>query len=378
MTAGPVVLAAGGTGGHLFPAEALARVLMARGRRVALFTDDRGGGYADRFAGAEVVRVRSGTPSGRGAFGRLVLLGEIAAGIIGARTALKRMSPAAVVGFGGYPALPTMIAATRLHLATVIHEQNAVLGRVNRLLVRRVSRIALSMPQTRAVSPADAARAVVVGNPVRPAILGVRDMPYQAPAAGETVRLLVTGGSQGARIFSDVVPAAIARLPQDIRARLSIVQQARAEDLAAVQAAYADLDIAARVETFIRDMPEQLAAAHLCITRAGASTVAELAAAGRPSILVPYLHAMDDHQTANAEALSGQGAALLRPQQAFTAEALATEIEGLITAPGRLAGMAEAAKRLGRVDAADRLADLVEAIAGRNGGSAPSDLRRAA
>lgn len=378
MSAGPVVLAAGGTGGHLFPAEALARTLMARGRRVALFTDDRGGGYADRFAGAEVVRVRSGTPSGRGALGRLVLLGEIAAGIIGARAALKRIAPAAVVGFGGYPALPTMIAATRLHLATVIHEQNAVLGRVNRLLVRRVSRIALSLPETRAVTPADAARAVVVGNPVRPAILAVRDIPYQAPAAGQPIRLLVTGGSQGARIFSDVVPEAIARLPRDIRERLSIVQQARAEDLAAVQALYADLGIAARVETFIRDMPEQLAVAHLCITRAGASTVAELAAAGRPSILVPYLHAMDDHQTANAEALSGQGAALLRPQQAFTAEALATEIENLITAPARLAGMAEAAKRLGRIDAADRLADLVEAIAGRNGGRAPSDLRRAA
>jgi len=378
MSAGPVVLAAGGTGGHLFPAEALARVLIARGHRVLLFTDERGGGYADRFPGAEVVRVRSGTPSGRGPIGRLFLLGEIAAGVFGARAALKRAAPAAVVGFGGYPALPTMLAATQLGLPTVIHEQNAVLGRVNRLVSRRVRRIALSLPDTRAMSPADAARAELAGNPVRAGILAARDIPYAPPSPGGPVRLLVTGGSQGARIFSEVVPEAIALLPGSVRGRLSIVQQARPEDLAAVQARYIDLGVSARVEPFLRDMAEQIASAHLCVMRSGASTVAELAAAGRPAILVPYQHAMDDHQTANAEALSGQGAALLRPQATLDAEGLATEIECLLAAPARLAAMAQAARNLGRPDAAERLADMVEGLIGRNGHGGAGEMRRAA
>lgn len=378
MSARTVVLAAGGTGGHLFPAEALARALQARGHAVALFTDPRGGNYSDRFPGAEIVRVRSGTPSGRGMIGRVALLGEIAAGVFGARAALRRLRPAAVVGFGGYPALPSMIAARRAGLPTVIHEQNAVLGRVNRLLARRVTRVALSLPETRAITPADAGRAEVVGNPVRPAILAVREQPYPVPAGERPFNLLVTGGSQGARIFSEIVPQAVARLSEGLRARLSIVQQARAEDLAGVQAAYAGLGVTARVEGFIRDMPEQLAAAHLCIMRSGASSVAELAVAGRPAILVPYPHAMDDHQTANAQALSGQGAAILRPQTGLDAAALADDIETLAAAPARLSAMAEAARRLGRPDAAERLADLVEKLIGSNGGTVSGDLRRAA
>ncbi len=378
MSARTVVLAAGGTGGHLFPAEALARALQARGHAVALFTDPRGGNYADRFPGAEIVRVRSGTPSGRGMIGRVALLGEIAAGVFGARAALRRLRPAAVVGFGGYPALPSMIAARRAGLPTVIHEQNAVLGRVNRLLARRVTRVALSLPETRAITPADAGRAEVVGNPVRPAILAVREQPYPVPAGERPFNLLVTGGSQGARIFSEIVPQAVARLSEGLRARLSIVQQARAEDLADVQAAYAGLGVTARVEGFIRDMPEQLAAAHLCIMRSGASSVAELAVAGRPAILVPYPSAMDDHQTANAQALSGQGAAILRPQTGLDAAALADDIETLAAAPARLSAMAEAARRLGRPDAAERLADLVEKLIGSNGGTVSGDLRRAA
>lgn len=372
--AGPIVIAAGGTGGHLFPAEATARALMLRGRQVALFTDTRGGAYADRFAGAEVVQVRSGTPSGRGPLGRIAVLGEIAAGVIGARGHLKRLRPAVVAGFGGYPSLPTMLAATRLGLPTLIHEQNAVLGRVNRLIAGRASRIALSLQPTRGV--AQNSLVDLVGNPVRPAILPVRDRGYLPPSSDGRLRLLVTGGSQGARVFGELVPAAVALLPEDLRARLDIVQQCRAEDLEAARAAYAALGLAPHLAPFIDDMPEQLAAAHLCLMRSGASTVAELAVAGRPAILVPYPHATDDHQTANAEALAGIGAAEIAPQSSLTPQRLGELLARLFRDPDRLARMAAAARSAGRPDAAEQLADLIEAMAGRNGDLGV--LRRAA
>jgi UDP-N-acetylglucosamine--N-acetylmuramyl-(pentapeptide) pyrophosphoryl-undecaprenol N-acetylglucosamine transferase len=372
--AGPIVIAAGGTGGHLFPAEATARALMQRGRKVALFTDTRGGAYADRFAGAEVVQVRSGTPSGRSPLGRIVVLGEIAAGVIGARGHLKRLRPAAVAGFGGYPSLPTMLAAVRFGVPTLIHEQNAVLGRVNRLVAGRVSRIALSLQPTRGVS--ESMLVDLVGNPVRPAILTARDRPYPVPSGEARLRLLVTGGSQGARVFGELVPAAVALLDADLRARLDIVQQCRAEDLDAAKAAYAAIGLAPRLVPFIDDMPAQLASAHLCLMRSGASTVAELAVAGRPAILVPYPHATDDHQTANAEALSRLGAAELAQQSTLTPRRLADFLTRLFGDPDRLARMAAAARGAGRPDAAERLADLIELMAGRNGDA--GDFRRAA
>lgn len=374
MMAGPIVIAAGGTGGHLFPAEATARALMRRGRKVVLFTDTRGETYADRFAGAEVVQVRSGTPAGRGALGRIVVLGEIAAGILGARGHLKRLRPAMVAGFGGYPSLPTMLAAVQLGLPSLIHEQNAVLGRANRLVAGRVSRIALSLQPTRGV--AENSLVDLVGNPVRPAILPVRDRPFVPPADDSRLRLLVTGGSQGARVFGELVPAAVALLPEDLRSRLEIVQQCRAEDLDAAKAAYAAIGLAPRLAPFIDDMPEQLAAAHLCLMRSGASTVAELAVAGRPAILVPYPHATDDHQTANAEALASVGAAEIAQQASLTPPHLARLLARLLGDPAGLARMAAAARGTGRPDAAERLADLIEAMAGRNGDA--GDLRRAA
>jgi UDP-N-acetylglucosamine--N-acetylmuramyl-(pentapeptide) pyrophosphoryl-undecaprenol N-acetylglucosamine transferase len=371
---GPIVIAAGGTGGHLFPAEATARVLAGRGRRIALFTDTRGGNYADRFAGGEIVQIRSGTPSGRGALGRIVVLGEIAAGVFGARAQLKRLRPSAVIGFGGYPSLPTMLAAVQLALPTAIHEQNAVLGRVNRLVAGRVRRVVLSFDPTRGAGTGG--RAVLVGNPVRAAILEVRETAYQAPERGGRLRLLVTGGSQGARVFGDLLPAAVERLPADLRARLDIVQQCRAEDIDAVRSRYAAAGLAPRLAPFIDDMPAQLAAAHLCVMRSGASTVAELAAAGRPAILVPYPHATDDHQTANAEALAAVGAAELMPQAKMTPDSLAAALSRLLPDGPRLRGMAEAARLAGRPDAAERLADMVEDLAGRNGSH--DDARRAA
>ncbi len=372
--AGPIVIAAGGTGGHLFPAEATGRVLMQRGRKVVLFTDTRGGAYADRFAGAEVVQVRSGTPSGRGPLGRIVVFGEIAAGAIGARGHLKRLGTAVVAGFGGYPALPTMLAAVQLGLPSLIHEQNAVLGRVNRLVAGRVSRIALSLQPTRGV--AESSLVDLVGNPVRPAIVPVRDRPFMRPQGEGPLRLLVTGGSQGARVFGELVPAAIALLDSALRARLEIVQQCRAEDLEAARAAYAAIGLAPRLAPFIDDMPEQLGLAHLCLMRSGASTVAELAVAGRPAILVPYPHATDDHQTANAEALARIGAAEIAQQVTLTPQSLAALLTRLLGDPDRLARMAAAARGAGRPDAAERLADLIEAMAGRNGDA--GDLRRAA
>ena len=361
----PVVLAAGGTGGHLFPAEALAAELQRRGRAVALVTDARAAGYETRFPGVAVHVVPSGTPSARGVVGKLRAGFDIAIGVMAARRTLRQIAPSVVVGFGGYPSFPTMLAAAQMRLPTVIHEQNAPLGRVNRVLAGRVGAIAASFPDTIGVREIDQAKVTVTGNPVRDAIRAVRDVAYAAPGRERPLNLLILGGSQGATILSDVVPAALAALPTDLRMRLRVVQQCRPEDLARVNAVYAEAGIAAETAAFISDVPARLAACHLAITRAGASTVAELTVAGRPSILVPYLHAMDDHQTANAKALVAAGAAYLTPQLGFTPATLQAALQILLDNDIALARMAASARALGRPDAAVALADLVLS---RNGG----------
>jgi len=361
----PVVLAAGGTGGHLFPAEALAAELLRRGRAVALVTDARAAGYETRFPGVDVHVVPAGTPSARGVVGKLRAGMDIAIGVLAARRVLRRIAPSVVVGFGGYPSLPTMLAATQLNMPTVIHEQNAPLGRVNRLLAGRVGAIAASFPETVGVKDADRAKVSLTGNPVRDAIRGLRDVAYAPPTASGPINLLILGGSQGATVLSDVVPAALAALPQELRERLYVVQQCRVEDLSRVGTAYAASGIVADIAAFISDVPARLAAAHLAITRAGASTVAELTVAGRPSILVPYLHAIDDHQTVNARALVAAGAAYMMPQPGFTPATLQAALQILLDDGAALSRMANAAHTLGRPDAAVALADLVLS---RNGG----------
>jgi UDP-N-acetylglucosamine--N-acetylmuramyl-(pentapeptide) pyrophosphoryl-undecaprenol N-acetylglucosamine transferase len=366
MSARTIALAAGGTGGHMFPAEALARELVARGFAVALVTDRRGQAFGDRVPGVAVHRVRAGR-LGAGLMGKVAALAEIALGTFEAGRVLRALRPVAAVGFGGYPSVPTMLAATRQGIATLIHEQNAILGRANRLLAPRVGTIATSFAATGAMRVGAHARVVETGNPVRPAIAAERGAAYAAPQGEGPIRILVLGGSQGARILSAVVPAALARVRPALRARLHVMQQARSEDLAEVKRALAAAEIAAETAPFFEDVPARLARAQLVISRAGASTVAELAAVGRPAILVPYRYAADDHQTANARAIAGAGAAWVMAEHEFTPELLAARLELLLDDPAALAQAAASAHRLGRPDAAALLADLVVAAAGGNG-----------
>jgi UDP-N-acetylglucosamine--N-acetylmuramyl-(pentapeptide) pyrophosphoryl-undecaprenol N-acetylglucosamine transferase len=365
MSARPIVLAAGGTGGHMFPAEALARELIGRGYGVALVTDRRGQAFGDRVPETALHRIRAGRIDG-GIVGKVAAIAEIALGTFEAGRLLRALAPAAAVGFGGYPSVPTMLAATRQRLPTLLHEQNAILGRANRLLAPRVGTIATSFPAVGALRAGQRARIVETGNPVRPAVAARRGTPYAAPGEGSIV-VLVTGGSQGARVLSTVVPAALALLDPGLRSRLVVMQQVRPEDLAAVRQAHQENGIAAETETFFEDVPARLARAHLVIARAGASTVAELATIGRPAILVPYRFAADDHQSANAAALERAGAAWVMSEAAFTPAALAARIGALLAAPATLAAAAAAALRLGRPDAARDLADLVVAAAGGDG-----------
>ncbi|MFO1081185.1 MAG: undecaprenyldiphospho-muramoylpentapeptide beta-N-acetylglucosaminyltransferase [Reyranellaceae bacterium] len=361
-TLGPVVLATGGTGGHVFPAEALAGELEARGVPFALITDARGRQWQGALARRPIHYIRSASPSG-GLGKKLAGLGLLGLGLFDAWRALGRLAPSAVVGFGGYASVPTMVAARLRRLPALLHEQNAVLGKANRLVLGGVGRIATSFPRTRHVADGDP-RLRLVGNPVRDTVRALRGLAYRPPEPGRVVDLLVFGGSQGAASFSQVVPDAVARLPEALRARLRLVQQCRPEDLAAVRERYQRLGAVAELAPFFVDLPQRLAAAHLVIGRAGASTVAELAAVGRPSILVPYPHATDDHQTANARAFEAAGACLVLPHADFTAEALASRLAELLAAPRRLADLAAAASAAGRPDAAARLADVVGELTG--------------
>jgi UDP-N-acetylglucosamine--N-acetylmuramyl-(pentapeptide) pyrophosphoryl-undecaprenol N-acetylglucosamine transferase len=363
LAATPLLLiAAGGTGGHMFPAQALAEEMLARGWRVQLSTDARGAGYAGGFP-AEVERhvVRAGTFA-RAGLTKLAAPFQIAAGVASAVAGMRRERPACVAGFGGYPALPAMAAATLLGRPRLIHEQNAVLGRVNELFARRASRVACGMWPT-ALPPG--VLGVHTGNPVRAAIAGLAGVPYATPAAGP-LKVLVIGGSQGARVLSRTVPAALASLPAELRARLLVAHQARPEDRGGVVAAYAGAKIEAEVRPFFDDVPARLVAAQLVISRAGASSVADIAAIGRPSILIPLAMARRDEQTANARTLVEAGGAVLVPERELTPERLAAEAARILGDPGRAAAMAAAAARQGRPDAAGRLADLVEELARRD------------
>ena len=351
----PVVLATGGTGGHVFPAQALAAELQRRGHAVAVLTDARGATFE---AGVDTHRIRAATIT-RSVPGLAKGARDILLGTAQAWRLLRRLRPAAVVGFGGYSSVPTVLAASWLRVPTLLHEQNAVLGRANRFLAARVDRIATSFPEVQGVRTSDRGKLVRTGNPVRPAI-ATSGRPYAAPGSDQGVELLVLGGSQGARIFSDTIPDALAALPAHLRSRLHIVQQCRPEDLDRVRARYAEIGLAADLASFFADVPQRLAAAHLVIARSGASSVAEFLAAGRPALLVPYPFAMDDHQTANARAIDAAGGAWLMPQEAFSAQSLAARIESFLALPATLETAAAKASALAQPDAAARLADLVE------------------
>jgi UDP-N-acetylglucosamine--N-acetylmuramyl-(pentapeptide) pyrophosphoryl-undecaprenol N-acetylglucosamine transferase len=355
----PIVLVAGGTGGHVFPAEALAGELREHGYALALVTDRRGTTWSGALGGADTHAIRAGRISGVSLLRKIMGVAELVLGGLQARRLLARLRPAVVVGFGGYTSVPAMLAARSLSVPTVMHEQNALLGRANRLLARRVTAIATSFPEVARLHPRDARKAVLTGNPVREAVRNLRDRPYAAPDADGPIHLLITGGSQGASVFSRVVPDTLARLPVELRARLRVSQQARPEDLDAVRKAYAATDLWVEVESFFGDLPERLGRAHLVVCRAGASTCAELTCAGRPAILVPYPSATDDHQTANAQALVAAGAAQLLPERQFTPEALDARLRQLLARPEQLSALAAAAQAIGHRDAAGNLAILV-------------------
>jgi UDP-N-acetylglucosamine--N-acetylmuramyl-(pentapeptide) pyrophosphoryl-undecaprenol N-acetylglucosamine transferase len=354
-----ILLAAGGTGGHLFPAEALAEALIGRGVAVELATDERAERYGGQFPAREIHIVPSATLRGRGLVAFVRTGAVLGFGLLRAFALLGRIKPAAVVGFGGYPTLPPVLAATLRRIPTIIHEQNAVMGRANKLLAPRVSKIALSFAGVLDQTPALAAKAIRTGNPVRPAVGAAAATPYPALQADGLFRLLIFGGSQGARVMSEIAPAAIERLDPALRMRLLLAQQARSEDLRPVRESYTRLNISAEVAPFFPDLPARIAAAHLVVARSGASTVAELAAIGRPAILVPLPHALDQDQHANAGVLECAGGALRLRQDDFTPGRLASEIARLAAEPQRLADMATAARSAGAIDAAERLADLV-------------------
>ena len=361
----PVLLAAGGTGGHLFPAEALARVLGERGVAVELMTDSRALHYGFAFPARARHAVPAATPTGGSVFDKAASAVTLARGTLMAWRMLRSIRPAVVVGFGGYPTVPPVAAAALSRVPVVLHEQNAVLGRANRFVAGRAAALATGFPTLGGASEAVLAKATYTGNPVRPAVFSAAAEPFPPVEPGGTLHLLVTGGSQGARVMSDVVPTAIEQLDPDTRARLGIVQQARGEDETRVRDTYARLGVQAEVAPFFTDLPARMAAAHLVIARAGASTVSEIATVGRASILVPFPHALDQDQAANAAVLAASGAAVVCEQKDFTPDWLAVELIRVMSTPAELFHRAQSARASSRWDAAERLADLVLAVAGR-------------
>ena len=356
------LLAAGGTGGHMLPAYALAGELIARGHRVALVSDDRG----LRIPGAPAELETHVLPAGRvhgGPVGWVKAALAIRKGRRQAIDLIREFDPAVVVGFGGYPSLPSLLAARATKTPSVIHEQNAVLGRTNRLMAPRVDAIAVAYRNIHRFPASCAPKRHLTGNPVREEVIAIREEGYPPLPEDGILRLLVVGGSLGATILGEVVPAAVAMLPPALLARLQVVQQCRDEDLEAVRARYAALGVAAECSAYIADLPERMRWAHLFIGRAGASTVAELACAGRPAIFVPYPHAMDDHQTWNVVDLVEAGGALSFPQRDFTPAEVAKHIQRMALEPGALEAAADRAASCGLPDATRALADLVESFA---------------
>ena len=353
------VVAAGGTGGHMFPAEALAREMSARGWRVILATDHRGEKFAHGFPADDRLFLDAAT--GRGPVGLVKAGLAILKGAGQARAAFRKAGVEVVVGFGGYPSAPALIAALMDRRPTLIHEQNAVLGRTNRMLARRVDAVASTFP----IAGREAVH--VVGSPVRPEIRPLFERAYSAPVDGGRIRVLVTGGSQGARLLSEAVPQALAALPAGLRARLEVFQQSRAESLEAARQVYLEAGITAEVAPFFRDMAGMLATTHLLVGRAGASTCAELAVAAMPSVLIPLAIATDDHQTQNARSLVEAGAAVSVPEAEATPQRLTSILAEILADPARLSAMSAGARAVAIPDAAGRLADLVEATAATRG-----------
>jgi len=357
---GTVLLCAGGTGGHLFPAEAVAHEMKSRGYTIHLAADERVERFAGNFPAEEIHQVHSATVGSKNPFAILRTLMKLYSGYKQSIALFKRINPSVVVGFGGYPTVPPLLAAARQGIPTLVHESNAVLGRANRLLSSKVNTVAIGFGETKNIGDVAVS---VTGNPVRPDILKAAIQRYPQRTKDAPFNLLIFGGSQGAAFFSEVMPQACRLLDDSERARLNIVQQARPEDKDAVIAAYADMNIKAEVDSFFSDMAAKLQAAHLVISRAGASTVSELSVVGRPAILVPYPHALDHDQATNAAAMASEGGAWLFQQEALSPKLLADELSRAIADPKKLALAAKNAKKTGKPDAAKSLANMLETLA---------------
>ena len=353
------ILAAGGTGGHLFPAHALANELQNYDIALALITDRRAAGIKGALANIDVHRISASGISGRNVFRRIIATLNLAIGFLEATLLLWRLKPDVVIGFGSYASVPTVAAAAFLGFRTLIHEQNAILGRANRFLAPGVTRIATAFEFAANLRAKDRQKAIWTGNPVRQEIIALSERPYPQIEAGGTIHILVFGGSQGATVFSEVVPKALALLPEQERQRLRVVQQCREEDIEDVKSKYFDFHITAELSPFFDDIAKRISVAHLVICRSGASTLAEIATAGRPAILVPFPHATDDHQTRNAQGLCDAGGGWMIPQDAFTPETLANRLTSLFSIDSTLTSAAKCATKIGMSEAAQKLAKLV-------------------
>ena len=363
MSGQSIVLAAGGTGGHLFPAMALSHELQSRGHQIDLMTDMRGGRFDENFPAREIFQIPSATIKSRNPVSLMNTGWQLFSGTIKARRILKEIKPDAIVGFGGYPTIPPLMAASWMGLSSLIHEQNAVMGRANRLLAKRVQAIASSFDVTKLVDPSLAEKVYFTGNPVRQDVRNLRERPYPRLEQSERIVLLVFGGSQGARFFSDIVPQSVADLSTDLKNRLQIIQQCRPEDLSRVKEAYSIAGVEAKIDNFFNNLPELMANAHLIISRSGASTAAELCVIGRPSLMVPLPHALDNDQLMNATRIAENGGGWCFEESNLTSVRLREVLSELMGSPEKLVNAAERARSLGKPDAVLQLANLVESIA---------------
>ena len=358
----PIIIATGGTGGHVFPAEALAEILVEKGHTLALVTDKRQLRFSGILEKLYRYRVEAAGVAGRGLIHKLIAICRLGLGYIQSLILILRLRPKAVIGFGGYSCVPVVLAACHLRVPTLIHEQNAVLGRANRLLAGYVRVVALSFEPTRRLPAKARSRTVLTGNPVRAEIVSLADKPYEILRDEENFRILITGGSQGAHVFADILPKAIEQLPSAVRKRLELIQQARPEDVNGLIETYRKLGVRANVSRFFTDMPLYLEESHLVIARAGATTMAELVASRRPMILVPYPHAIDDHQAMNAAHVADAALGWSIPESDFTAEWLAGQFLKFFEDPSRLVQAANAGSSVRIFDAAERLASQVEGL----------------
>ena len=371
LTGQVIAVTSGGTGGLMFPAVALSKALVRRGAKVLFFTDARAARYTDGVDGVQTIILPAGGIAGKGIKGRLMGTARLGLGTLKARSMIKKAKPAVVVGFGGYASIPATMSAKWLGIPFAIHEQNAVLGRANRLVAGAAKRIATSFPTVTLIDPNDQNKVIWTGNPVRAEVAALANSTYDVPTEDGPIKLLITGGSQGARVLSEILPTALVNLPEGIRTRLVVTQQARDEDINAVRKTYDGSGIDVTLASFIDDIPERLRDCHLVIARSGASTVAELTAAGRPGLLVPLPHAIDDHQRFNAQQVEDAGGAWLMPQDRFSSETVTDRLAKLLRNPAALTRAAKAAKTAGRANAAERLADMVLDMLGLNPAGTP-------